>query len=503
MTPSNDLFRLIKSLSSTEKAYFKKFSHFTKYKSRENIYLNLFVAINKQKEYNEEKLKQKFKSEPFMKQLPVAKNYLYGRILDSLELYHSEMNQRVIVRNTLNKAEILRKKGLYDQALKVVRKTKEIAKENEMHISLLDMSVHIELGLALEKYDMELVQIVNKEIADNLSLLKNDAILHDLNFKIAVYYHKYLSSRNPVFLKQAKQVIKSKYLSDSSYAKTFFGKNRFYESHAFYALATGDTKNVYNLTKKMVANFDSAAGMVERNFLSYISVLNNFINVCAEIKKYDEGILCLEKLISKPNLINAQSIRSRIFYVYNYLFLFLNNSSGFFDNSGKRLAGIIEEMKEFENEMNDSEKAMLYVNMSASYFGLKDIKSCIRWLNKVRNDLDMQNHPELDCFVRVFYLVAHFESHNNELIPHLVKSGDRFFSKKEKKYEIEILFIDFFKYKILKVKNPNETIEKFKTLRKKFIPLSEHPQERSYFKYFDFLKWIDDKIKGEVVLLAK
>lgn len=497
MTPSLDLFRLIKSLSPTEKAYFKKFSSFTKSQKGKNVYLLLFDAIAAQDEYDEAKLKKKFQHLQFIKQLPVVKNYLHSRILDALALYHSEMNPRVMVRNTLNKAEILKKKGLYDQSMKLLKKMKVFAKENEMHLPLMDAAIHIELGLALEKYDMTWFENVNKEIYENLDLFKNDAALHDVSFRIAVYYHKYQSTRNPSFLKQVKEIISSKYLSDVSQAKTFFGRNRFYEAHAFYALAKGDLKGVYENTKKIVLNYENTSGMLERNFTSYVSALNNFINVCGEMRKNKEGLIALGKLVEHPQLVNAVSIQSKVFYVYNYLFLFLTNNMGNFSDSAIRIKGISDELKMFEEEMNDSEKSMLYVNIAIAYFGLGDLKESIRMLNKIRNSFDLENHPEMDCFVRLFYLVVHYESHNNDLIPYLIQSNYRFLSKKSSMYELEVVFLDTLKSKISRSKTEEQKIAAFKEMKKKFIPLMNHPQEKSFFKYFDFISWIDSKIQNK------
>jgi hypothetical protein len=494
MTPSHDLFRLIKTLSPTEKAYFQKTSSFSKQKSEKNIYLKVFDAISGQKEYDEEKIKRKFKGEVFMKQFPVIKNYLYGRILDSLEHYHSEMNQRFVIRKMMNRAELLRRRGLYDQAMKVLKKAKVFSSENEMHLSLLDMYIHIELGLALEKFDMDWIERVNKEIIHNLSLLKNDAALHDVNFRIAVYYHKFLSTRNPVFLQKAKEIINSKYLSDVSMAKSFFAKNRFYESHAFYAFAKGDMKTVYVNTKKIVSNFEAVPGMINRNVVAYVSSLTNFLDTCAEMRRYDEGMRYLAKLKAYPQLLNSYSTRSKVFYIYNYLFLFLNNNSGYFDIAADAIPGILKELKLYEAELNDAEKGMLYINFAIALFGQGDIKSSVRWQNKIRNELDLQNHPELDSFVRMFYLISHYESNNNDLISSLVRSDYRLLSKKDHAFELETLFLDFLKAKLPGLKLPAQKIEALRELKKKLAPLMNHPQERIYFKYFDFVSWLDSKI---------
>ncbi len=66
------LFQLIKSLSITEKGYVKKY----RAKNRTNpSYLQLFAAIDKQENYDEDQIKNIFKDESFIKQLSVAKNY--------------------------------------------------------------------------------------------------------------------------------------------------------------------------------------------------------------------------------------------------------------------------------------------------------------------------------------------------------------------------------------------------------------------------------------------
>lgn len=496
MTPSHDLFRLIKSLSPTEKAYFQKASSFAKHKNGKNIYQMVFDAISSQKEYNEEKIKQKFRGEVFVKQFPVIKNYLYGRILDSLEQYHSDLNQRFVVRKMMNRAELLRRRGLYDQALKVLKKAKTFASENEMHLPLLDMGIHIELGLALEKYDMDWIETVNAGIVDNLDLLKNDAAMHDVNFRIAGYYHKYLSTRNPVFLRKAKEIVGSKYLSDVSMAKSFFAKNRFYESHAFYGYAIGDMKSVYQNTKKIVTNFESVPGMVNRNFTAYVSSLTNFLDTCGEMKIHDEALEYLEKLKAYPHLLNSFSVRSKVFYLYNYLFLFIHNNSGLFDVAGESIPGLLKELRLYEDEMNDAEKGILYLNLAITFFGLDDIKTSLRWQNRIRNELDLQHHPEVDSFARIFYLVSHYQSGNNALISSLVRSDQRALSKKDNIFEVEELLLDFLKNSLLKVKSGASETEKLTALKKKLVPLMDHPQERQYFKYFDFVSWLDSKIAG-------
>ena len=89
MKPSGELHQLIKNLSMSEKRYFKIFSsrHVI---AGENNYIRLFDAIDKQEEYNEQKIKTALSKEAFVSHLPSEKHYLYNHVLDSLNAFHKD-----------------------------------------------------------------------------------------------------------------------------------------------------------------------------------------------------------------------------------------------------------------------------------------------------------------------------------------------------------------------------------------------------------------------------
>lgn len=78
MRQSDDLFRLVKSMSKSEKRYFKLFASM---QGKNKKYLLLFDAIDRQGVYNESALKEELKQEKFVRQLAVTKGYLYNLIL--------------------------------------------------------------------------------------------------------------------------------------------------------------------------------------------------------------------------------------------------------------------------------------------------------------------------------------------------------------------------------------------------------------------------------------
>src|SRR5687767_4613325 len=105
-----DLFRLIKSLSKTEKAYFKKFSERHTIGDRNN-YLKLFDAIDRQIVYDEQKLK---KEEKYITQLPYLKNYLTSMIFKAMQVFYADHTEGHRIRRLADDAWFLYKKGLYE-----------------------------------------------------------------------------------------------------------------------------------------------------------------------------------------------------------------------------------------------------------------------------------------------------------------------------------------------------------------------------------------------------
>ena len=60
------IFDFVRSLTLREKAYFKRYAQLHN-SSEDKNYLKIYKFLERQKEYNEEKLKRYFKNETFVK----------------------------------------------------------------------------------------------------------------------------------------------------------------------------------------------------------------------------------------------------------------------------------------------------------------------------------------------------------------------------------------------------------------------------------------------------
>ena len=136
MAKNNALFSLIKSLSRSEKRYFKLFAARS---GRPTNYIRLFEAIEKQEDYDEAALRKQFAGESFMRQLHVTKNYLSRLILKSLRNFHAGISKKAEVKDALRNVEILFHKELYGHCKRELKKARHTAEQFEIDECLVEI----------------------------------------------------------------------------------------------------------------------------------------------------------------------------------------------------------------------------------------------------------------------------------------------------------------------------------------------------------------------------
>lgn len=137
MRNSDNLYTLIKSMGKAEKRYFKIFA--TQQGGAKQNYLKLFDAIDKQEDYCEQALLQKFSDENFSKHFSATKKYLYDTILKSEKLFFADYCISVKLPDELKNMRVLLNKGMFDQALKQYHRIEQVYVVNEQFGGLFDI----------------------------------------------------------------------------------------------------------------------------------------------------------------------------------------------------------------------------------------------------------------------------------------------------------------------------------------------------------------------------
>src|SRR4051812_8665974 len=184
------LFQLICSMEKAEKRHFKLY--IKRSSSNENLkIIQLFDAMDKQKEYDEKIILDKLPSIQ-KSQLSNLKAHLYKQILGSLRLLKSADSIDLQLNEQFDYAHILYKKGLHLHSLRILDRAKETARTHQKFNFLAQAiglekrieSLHITRSMQdrAEELSLEAIQ-VSKHI-DSVARLSN------LSLKLYSWYIK-------------------------------------------------------------------------------------------------------------------------------------------------------------------------------------------------------------------------------------------------------------------------------------------------------------------------
>ena len=493
------LFQLIRSLSKSEKRQFKLYVGRLGVNS-DSKFLNLFNFLDKANGYDEAAI---LKSGIVKKrQLANVKAHLYKQILISLKLSPSHQNVRAQIREQLDFASILYHKGLYKQSLKILDKAKELAISNEeknLAYQVVELEKVIESQyitrsinnradeLSIQARDLSYLNVIASKLS-NLSLQLYSIILRtgyvkneEERIEIDAYFH----ARLPKY---------------EIHELGFREKLWLYKAYLWYSFLTQDFKNCYKYASKWVELFYDHPKMIHSNPVFFLKGNNYLLESLFFIKqkqRFDKTLTSFEKIIQSEGFPIDNNIEA-----LSFLYVNLHKINGYFIDGrfeeGLHLVPKIEEeLKEFDDRIDEHHVMTFYYKFASLYFGVGDNEKCIFYLNKIISNRSLSMREDLLCFSRILHLVAHYEAGYDYHLESLLKSTYKFLIKMNDLHEVQKEMIKFIKN--LQNIYPHEIKKAFRELHSKLLQHEDDPYESRAFLYLDILSWLESNIQGKPI----
>lgn len=501
MKPSIELFKLVKSLTKSEKRFFKMSSSL---QSGDKNYLKIFDLIDKQEEYDEEEIKKTFKNEVFIKHLPSEKNHLYKLILKSLRSFYSEQSISSILKQELKNVEILYNKALYKECEKFVARAKLLAEEYEKFYYWFEL-ISWQKRLLEEAYEEgEFSTNLDKLIAEEELVI---AKLRNLAEYQIVYSKINLIFRSGGFTRNEKE---RKIVDDIADYHLIKGKNTAISTRAssmcYYikGLCAATNRNFeasfqfFNRTREIL---DNNPKIKEDSQQRYVMTLLHLLRCYIDSKDYDHAQDLISEIRALPEI-----------KAFNSLDLFVKIVSNTFNHElkmllkmgdfGKAISILPEIDKQFslyEDKISKEQELYLLYNKAYSYFGVGEYKKSLSFLIEVLNDNEQNLRQDIYSFSRILNLLIHFELENYDYLEYIIKSTNRYLSKYEKDYKVEDVIIKFVR-KLSKTSNNVVQLEIFEQMNKEINLLLTDHQEQIILEYFDIQAWISSKLNNSSFL---
>lgn len=498
MIASDDLHKLISSLSMQEKRHFKMFALATYTRNGQNNYIRLFDAIAGQKEYDEEKIKKHFKGETFIRHLPSEKNYLFSLIQKSLRQYHSQTNIDVTLKELLIDAEVLQEKSLYVQCRKVLLKAKKLAYNYERFVFIPEI-IRIESRM----YDMNSLDELAEEERSALKKMETINRLRTISNKVARLVASAHQLRKESELAEFDKILSEEILSDENKADSFTAKIYFFYINGVCYEMKGALQKSYEYRKRFVEITEENPLWMEIHVKNYLPALNNLAISQMELKKFDEMSDTIYKIrqIAASRKI-TEDVLLQVFIFSSILEMNYCLKTGEVENGIYAAKEAEEGLKKFAGKIHKQYEIVLYNSIKYIYFEAGELRRSLQWSNKLMNESSEGIRDDIQGIARIFNLILHFELGNTDSLEYFIRSTYRFLMKRKRLYKVESFVLNYLR-KNTHLISQKEIIDSFKALHEELLPLAKDPFEKKAFEEFDIISWLESKIAkkrfGEII----
>jgi len=487
MKPSENLFNLINSLSKAEKRYFS--IHFLQ-KSENNNYSRLFREIESQVKkgyYDESKIKEKFKSEKFIRQLTFTKNYLYNLIVKSLINFYTPENIEIEIYNLIISAKIFFRKALFVEYFKSLEKAKILAEETEKFGILIDII----------KLQTKLVRLKDRKRYKGRNLYKDEETaikkiqnISEYSFLIHTFYKiskipDYARSR--ILYKEAEKIFFHKLLDSEKNALSISAKDLFYILSIYKYNFLGENDKLFEVSLKRYELFKQNEKIFRTDLMNKEPALlfNSIYHSFAAGKKsyFKNNFIRYQELLSKEK--NTQNDNDAHIATLN---LYYSYFSGKLEEAAEHARHVFLYMKKTEKNQTKDDLLQFYFFYAKLLFEKKDYAAALEIINDIITHEYKDVRIDILSYSYLLSMFINYELKNYQLVQSLIRALSRKISQHKEKNLSEKIILNFFT-ELISEKRLDEKFV-FKKYLKQFEEMKKSKYEELFFREFPFDEWI-------------
>ena len=480
MKTKNTLHQLIHSLNKGEKRNFKLLND--KYKGNEQSNsMKLFDALNKQKEYDAEKLKKVFKGHKLADNLNYEQHKLQKMILDFLAR-HLVIKDPLYELNFLqNQVLVLSNKEQWELCVKVCEQGIKLAEKNHCVQPLYFFS-KVRLNLA-ELFD-------RSSLANRTELLTQfESIMEMINvesdcYKIYTKVTHLVQFEKPLSPQKLAWLLESPYFKEDSKAVTFESKIYLFDTKATYYEVLQDNEQAAVYQKKIVDLFESEPTIILRRMYDFFVYQFNYMRILLVTGRLKESEERLNKIHTELYLKYKKHFDEDIANVYDSFYKTLYFALLQKQHRYEDLYQILEQSRTGKS-ISYSELRIVegLTFLVLSCFALGKYQEGIDSLNVLEEGRDMHIYQEEYVAAKSFSFLCFFELGQNTMLESIYKALYYFF----RKHKLEGDY--------------HQTL--MKILRKLSKPTKQESQEAFFVKVREQLLKTDYDVQwgGELLLL--
>jgi len=491
ISQSDQLYNLVKSLTKAEKRNFSIYA--SRIQDTNSMkYIQLFEVLDKQSKLDEKAILKKFPRA----QLSNLKRHLYSQILISLRLIHKKRNVAIEIRELLDFAEILYRKGLFLQSMKILDKAKTIAGKNEDDLSYLNV---LEFEKIIESRHITRTgpEKTRKKLLKSTELMSNihnSVVLSNLKIFLHGLYIKNGHIKSEAERKKVIQIFEENTKKIPLSNLNIIEEVYLYQSFVWYYYILIDFVNCYTYSLKWVEHLKKESDVIDRDptllLRGYHYLLTSAYNNL-DVKnyiKYHEELEAFRKNNYKKFDTNTQIVSFLYTHHGRYNRIFL---SGNYEEGLDIVPRTLRRINKYQDRLDTHKVMVFYFKIAWLYLGANNPQKSLKYLNMIMTLEVGVLRSDIQGYTRLMHIMAHYDMENFDLLDYLAKNTVTFFKKLEETNELQNKTVIFFK-KLAKLPiQERETI--FLEFEKELEQLQLNKYESKAFLYLDILSWVRAK----------
>lgn len=439
------LHELVSNMSMAERSYFKRYAAKLGDGGAAN-YIHLFDAIAAQQQYDEAAIKKKFAGQKFIKQLSVAKTYLYKTVIKALRNFYEEADVQAQLKNMLLELAVLMDKGIYSQARKVIAKGLALSAQFEMFNDRSEF-LTAELYLLMNNYGQGLkgrsVDMVMEEHRRLNLQIQNLAAYEHLYQKQHRLNKAVYQLRDKKDLEQYALIFSDPSLASPAQALSARAMYSFHFIRALHFSVTDNRSGFLNETKKLVTVCMSA-----KHFTGYdLRSTMNALNLLLEATYFNGEWAAMNKALKQLKGLMVRSERDKIaqFIYYSRFALIYFDQQKNTKEKLKLIADARLTFVKYEQKIPYHVRISTMVTYCSALLEMGAYNEALDWVELYRQG-KKEDVARFDsqAMLLMMQLIAHYELGNHLLVKNIVPNIARFIKKVGQQSVFEKIMLSFF-----------------------------------------------------------
>lgn len=501
-TASDDLFRLVKSMTPEEKRHFRSQARQYKGDKHSNT-LQLFDLVDAQPQHDEASLVQAMGLQATPNRFAVAKHYLYQTLLKSMAQYLGERGPTKRIRQDLRMVEVLFHKELFGQCERLLERAARDAQayaHPALQLEVLDWQRRIWNKRHFKEVTADDVAAHGRSVDAAIASLGD---LWGLQHLHTQFMH-ILRTRGFLHGHEALQqmfagVVGAPLLQRAAETHDLHARIPFLHTWGIYKTLSGDHVAAHHYLSALMAELDAQPEIAYDYFEFYVNAQFNYGTTCLRLDRYAELERCIHQLERLRGTFASQ--KARLFACTYQLRVEYHAGRGQLDQALRETEEAIPKLGQYRHLLSAAEHISVSITAAFLLFVHGKLRECHRLMVAEMRPEIVGHNADLHVAVETMRLILYLEMGEEDLLEQGARALGRYLGHVGRPFALESELLRHLP-RLLRAQTPAAARSIYAQLHARYLALQADPSETRPVPYFNFGVWLHARAEGIDLLQA-